>query len=111
MKDELDRRATLAKAVLELFRAHPLQWLEAGALAEAGGFCAWRSRVSDARQVVKREGGDIVWNKDPRHSCYRYHPQAPQGRDAGEQVPREWTINGPFTRIDRVSKGQQGFKF
>jgi hypothetical protein len=111
MREEIERRATFTTAVLEFFQSHPLEWIDVHQLADVGGFAAWRSRVADARRIVKREGGDIVWNHEPRNSCYRYHPQAPLGRDAGEQVPREWNTDGPFTMSEPTPLGQQTLRF
>ena len=113
MREEIERRATNTGAVLDFFRTHPLEWISVHQLAspDLGGFAAWRTRISDARKIVKREGGDIVWNHEVRNSCYRYHPQAPIGRDAGEQVPREWHTNGPFTALEMSALNQQVLRF
>jgi hypothetical protein len=111
MREEIERRATFTSAVLDYFMAHPLEWIDVHTLAHVAGFAAWRTRVSDARKVVKRDGGDIVWNGESRNSCYRYHPQAPLGRDAGEQVPREWNTDGPYTSIDVGPDGQMVMRF
>lgn len=111
MREEIERRASFTTAVLEHFMAHPLEWIDVHRLAEVGGFAAWRSRIADARRIVKRSGGDIIWNGEVRNSCYRYHPQAPIGRDAGEQVPREWHTDGPFTALEMSALNQQVLRF
>ena len=75
MKDELDRRATYTTAVLELFLSRPFAWIDVRTLAEIGGFAAWRTRVSDARQIVTdRRSGVIEWNNQIKASAYRYVP-------------------------------------
>jgi hypothetical protein len=111
VREEIERRAGFTSAVLDYFMAHPLEWIDVHTLAHVAGFAAWRTRVSDARKVVKRDGGDILWNHEPRNSCYRYHPQAPIGRDAGEQVQRCWDTDGPFTALEMSALNQQVLRF
>lgn len=69
------RRSTLTDAVLQFFFARPYAWVEVRTLAEVGGFSAWRTRVSEARQRVHADHlGDIEWNNSQRASAYRYVP-------------------------------------
>jgi len=78
MKDELDRRANHTTAVLDLFLARPCDWIDVRTLADVGGFAAWRTRVSDARQIVTdRRCGAIEWNNQIKASAYRYVPAPP----------------------------------
>lgn len=66
-------RSTRTKAVLQLFLEHPGTWLYPDTLAHVGGFCAWRTRVSDARHIIERDGlGQIEWNGKARASAYRF---------------------------------------
>lgn len=75
MKDEIDRRASYTRAVLDLFLAHPFEWLDVRSLAQVGGFAAWRTRVSDARHIIHdRCSGTIEWNGLVKESAYRYVP-------------------------------------
>ena len=75
--------------MLGLFKASPLVWIDATELMQAGGAMAWRRRVSDARKIVRAEGGAIenrqrtVRQGDADDaptlivSEYRYVPKAP----------------------------------
>lgn len=51
-------------------------WVDARDLARIGGFAGWRTRVSEARQVARQDGADIVnrcFDRDGyRVSQYRY---------------------------------------
>ena len=98
MKEEITRRASKTDLVLALFHAYPQQWLGWRTLAQVGGGCAWRSRIADARRRVKRQGGDIEWNKNIKASAYCYRPQARMGRTA--ELYRAQTLfddrTGPF---------------
>lgn len=68
-------RSTRTQAVLRMFLAAPDTWLDVQEIAKKGGFSGWRTRVSEARQLIKREGrGDIEWNGKVRMSAYRYVP-------------------------------------
>ena len=80
--EEAKRRSGATLRVLSWFQAHPNQWIPWTEISHFGGQLAWRTRVADARRIVRRDGGDIRWNKDVKHSAYRYEPQAPLGRDA-----------------------------
>src|SRR4051812_30206099 len=75
MKDEIARRASNTQHVLNLLKALPNEWIPARDIACVGGFLAWRTRISDARQMVKEDGGDIEWNGQVRQSAYRYVPR------------------------------------
>lgn len=79
MKAEIERRASYTAAVLELFLSRPFEWIDVRTLAEIGGFAAWRTRVSDARQIVlDRRCGVIEWNNQVKASAYRYVPVLPK---------------------------------
>jgi hypothetical protein len=83
-RTEAERRGSLADRVEALFKARPSEWIAVPDLMSAGGFCAWRTRVADARRRVQREGeGTIEWNGDVRDSRYRFLPSQPLGRDGG----------------------------
>jgi hypothetical protein len=72
LKDELHRRHGYTQAIYDLFAARPGVWIEVDTLSKVGGFCAWRTRCSDARKRFEREGiGTIQWNSDIRASAYR----------------------------------------
>jgi hypothetical protein len=75
--------------VLEFFREFPNEWLGVHQLAKVGGFAAWRTRVSEARELLKAEGGDVLWNKDTKDSRYMYRPHVAIGRDAAEKVEQK----------------------
>lgn len=81
------RRSSRTDLVEQLFRARPGEWIAASELARVGGFCAWRTRVADARRRFRRAGeGDVEWNRQVRCSEYRYTPFVRLGRDAGVLV-------------------------
>ncbi len=68
----LKRRHSYTTAVLDYFRAHPKEWIDAHVLMELGGSMAWRTRVADARKVIKKEGG-VLENRVqyPKHEIER----------------------------------------
>ncbi len=78
MSSEYARRASRTVAMLDLFTARPHVWIPADVLAQVGGFCAWRTRVSDARFRLEEERrGTVEWNGDVKASAYRYVPAVP----------------------------------
>ena len=72
---EGDRRNSLTDAVLDLLQSRARQWVSWSELADVGGSCGWRTRVSQARQRAKKESADIEWNGSVKHSAYRWVPQ------------------------------------
>ena len=53
----------------------PFEWVDVRTLADIGGFAGWRTRVSQARQIVAdRRAGSIEWNHNIKASAYRYVP-------------------------------------
>lgn len=86
-KSEFERRHGNTEKVIALFKARPLQWIPWQELAEIGGSCSWRTRVSEARRRVKKDGHDIVWNRQ-RASAYMFTPFQALGRDAGTPTER-----------------------
>lgn len=89
MKTEIARQQTNTAKVWAHFQARPLQWIPARELATVAGFCAWRTRVSDARDLAKKDGGDIVWNQKVRDSAYRFVPYVPLARSAEQIVEQK----------------------
>lgn len=90
---ELARRQKSTEKLLALFRARPLEWINAETLLDIAGVYAWRTRVSEARKVFKREFGNIE-NKQIRKSnivvsLYRYVPYTPLGREAGTHIDQK----------------------
>lgn len=76
---EFERRATFADAVERLFRARPGAWIPVSDLAQAGGFCAWRTRIADVRKRFEEAGiGTIEWNGHTKTSAYRWVRAAAQ---------------------------------
>ena len=82
MNEEIARRQSAKDAVVDLFKAKPLMWIPWRELAKVGGACAWRTRISDARRVLKSEGGEIDWNRKPMQSAYMYRPYVKLARSA-----------------------------
>ena len=89
MRQELERRTSHTQQVVALFRAKCQQWISWNELARVGGQLAWRTRVADARRMLKREGGTVEWNHDILASAYRYVPYERIGRDAAEHVTQK----------------------
>ena len=89
MKQELERRTSHTQQVLALFRARPQQWIAWRELAKVGGQLAWRTRVAEARRILKRDGGSVEWNKNIRASAYRFVPYERLGRDAADHVTQK----------------------
>src|SRR5206468_3507790 len=86
---EAERRASRTDRVEELFRERAVEWVTVADLMKAGGICAWRTRVADARHRFKTaDAGVIEWNGDVHDSKYRYLPYTPLGRDGGTLVPQ-----------------------
>ena len=74
--------------LVTLFTTRPGEYFDGLSLAHIAGAYAWRSRVSDARRVVRRMGlGDII-NRQQRRSdgsvasLYAYVPRPEEGHDA-----------------------------
>jgi len=81
---DFEHRKTRVQAVVELFQARPKEWITAHTLAHVGGFCAWRSRVADARKILARDGGIVEWNGEQIESAYRFLPYTPLGKDPAQ---------------------------
>jgi hypothetical protein len=78
----LAHRKTRTELVMDAFQAAPGRWIDAHTLAHLGGFCAWRSRVSDARKRLLHAGlGIVEWNGEHIESAYRFVPHVPLGPD------------------------------
>lgn len=87
MRAELDRRASLTEAVRDLFLSRPWVWIPVRVIAEVGGFAAWRTRCSEARQRIEAGGlGTIKWNGETTTSAYRYEPRAIEAERPAQQV-------------------------
>jgi hypothetical protein len=88
--EEKARRKTDTQKVLAFVTANEFRWIPAEEF-EQFARQAWRTRISDARKIVKREGGELV-NRCRRPggkvvSEYRYRSQ-PLGRDAADHVEK-----------------------
>ena len=51
----MSERLTFTDRVAELFKSMPGQWIDSETLSKAGGRCAWRTRVSDARTLYRMD--------------------------------------------------------
>jgi hypothetical protein len=73
---EAERRASRTDRVEQLFRSRPGAWISVSELMDAGGLCAWRTRVADARRrFTCAAEGTVEWNRDVFDSAYRYVPR------------------------------------
>ena len=48
--DDDSARASFCRHLAVLFQNHPGEWIPHRELARVGGFCAWRTRVSELRR-------------------------------------------------------------
>lgn len=72
---EHDRRRGSTARVMALFLSRPNTWIAWQDIAQAGGSCAWRTRISDARKQFRKEGRELVWNRK-LSSCYMLRDKA-----------------------------------
>lgn len=96
VSEQIPVRHRYTQDVIAYFSARPGIWIEAVELARIGGFCAWRTRVSEARKSFTAKGGSIEWNGKTKGSAYRYRPFQALGRDAAEEAPAPWNQVRPF---------------
>ena len=84
MKDEFGRRHSLTDAIMAYFSARPNTWIPVHELAKVGGFCGWRTRLSESRKIFEANEifpRTIQWNGQARQSAYRV-VAVPVGRSA-----------------------------
>jgi len=86
---EAVRRSSKVRALLAHFSARPGVWVRVEDLARVGGFCAWRTRLSEARRQIVAAVGVLEWNGQVRRSAYRFLPHMPLGRDAATSAPQK----------------------
>lgn len=88
MREELSRRKSNVEKLREFFLLRPLKWIDAVDLEPVAGRQAWRTRVSELRQRLEKEGAGTIENRQQFRnrvvvlSEYRYLPYEPLGRDA-----------------------------
>jgi len=87
LSHEINKRTGKRDDIIALFQSKPLQWIGVHELAHVGGFASWRTRVSEARQVIEKDGGSLKWNEDCRKSAYMFLPYVPVARAADVQPP------------------------
>jgi hypothetical protein len=74
----LSQKRSRLDVVAGYFLTHENEWVSAMTLLELGGACAWRTRVSDCRRMLRME----IENKTERQadgtlkSFYRYRRSA-----------------------------------
>jgi hypothetical protein len=56
-------RHSFTQAVYDYLTARPGVWVNAVTLERIGGRCAWRTRVSEVRRQLHREGSGTIANK------------------------------------------------
>ncbi len=88
MKAEIERRQSNTDKVLRMFRADPQQWISWSDFAYLVGERAYRTRISNAKKVIEKEGGTVesrTFKEGPRIITeYRYLPYVPLGRPADQ---------------------------
>lgn len=91
LRPELARRQSHTEQVLAVFRASPRVWISWTVFSDLVGERAYRTRISNAKAIVKKDGGDIVsrtYQEGRRiNTEYRYLPTVPLGRDASRPTP------------------------
>lgn len=68
------------RQVLALLRERKGGWIPWSEFSKIAP-CAWRTRISNARQIAKADGESVQWNRNPRESAYRLI-DTPLGRAA-----------------------------
>lgn len=107
LPQERARRQSNTEKVLTLFRAHPMRWLHWRRFEAVGGACAWRTRISEARRIVKAEGGTIENNDSVKRSAYRYLPYVPLARSADIPAPNLWPVeSAPYSDTYELKEGR-----
>src|SRR5690348_4960572 len=91
MRDEIARRQSNVQKLREFFVARPGEWIPAADL-EVAGRQAWRTRVSELRVKLERDGHGTIENRIAKTatataSFYRYLPHVPLARDAADFAP------------------------
>jgi len=88
---EMARRQSNTDKVLALFRSSPRRWIYWTEFSELVGERAYRTRISNAKSVIVKEGGVVqsISTKRGRQilTYYRYLPYVPLGPSA--ETPRE----------------------
>lgn len=91
LRPELARRQSHTEQVLAVFKASPHVWIHWTVFSELVGERAYRTRISNAKEVVTAAGGTIESREDRDgrriDTRYRYTPQTPLGRDASLPTP------------------------
>lgn len=91
---EAVRRQSNTAKVLEVFRASPRQWINWTVFADLVGERAYRTRISNAKKVIVKDGGTLesrTYTSGRRIVTeYRFIPQPSVDRAAaGAQAPPE----------------------
>jgi hypothetical protein len=89
LSSEISARKSLTQAVYECLLAHRNRWVSAEELAQVRGFCAWRTRVSNARDLAAEFGDVILWNGQTRGASAYMLRAKPLARDASQPMPTE----------------------
>lgn len=92
--EQIAVRHRYTQDLVAYFIARPGVWIEAHELARVGGFCSWRTRVSEARKQLQESGADIEWNGKARQSAYRYRPFKAIGRSAEQHISGQGELFG-----------------
>ena len=89
MSDPTAIHRTYAARLRAYFEARPRLWVTADQLVKVGGLCAWRSRLSELRVTLEREGDwTLEWNGNAKASAYRL-VEKPIGRRAEERLTQK----------------------
>ena len=91
----MQRRETRTEKIYALLKSRAGTWVSVHALAQVGGFCAWRTRISDARELAAANECEILWNGDQVESAYMLRPKRIDGtRSAEEQTDGQRQLPG-----------------
>lgn len=95
LRAEMERRSGGTRKVLEIFLSHRqgtwIHWRRFQRIPDCEA--SWRTRISDARAIVRKCGRDIENNKRVR-SAYRLLHYQPIGQDAATERSGQRTLFG-----------------
>lgn len=68
---DLSRLGPMAQRVAQHLLSRPGTWVDAHDLLQIGGFAAWRTRISECRRELERQGLGTIQNEQRREGRYR----------------------------------------
>lgn len=104
MKEELARRKSNVEKLREFFLQHQGIWIDAVELEPLGGRQAWRTRVSDLRKALEKEGLGTIENRiQTRNTLERANDGQPVRLWLGGAVLSQYRYL-PFVKLGRSAE-------